>query len=136
MKKLLLLALVSTYAMSGFNTGTAMKSFNTQKEDMRLCKVFIKKAHDYKESMDKSTLAMETLNSYKDRVVSYCSTDVASAKMRNIIALGDNKVLCKIAIREAHEHQDTMNNSKYDKDTLTKRKEKVVTYCGSLVAKS
>ena len=127
MKKLLLLALVSTYAMSGFNT---------QNEDMRLCKVFIKKAHDYKESMNNKTLAKETLESYKDKVVSYCSTDVASAKMRNIIALGDNKVLCKIAIKEAHEHQDTMNNSKFDKDTLDDRKAKVVTYCGSLVAKS
>ncbi len=133
MKKLLLLALMSTFAMSGFPTSS---TFNAQEQDLRLCKVFIKKAHNYQDTMGNSELAQATLESYKERVVSYCSTDVASAKIRSIFAQGDNKVLCKTSIRDAHAYQASMSNSEADKATLDAHKEKVVAHCGTLVAKS
>ena len=136
MKKLILLALMSTFAMSNFSTSLNMEGFNAQEQDLRLCKVFIKKAHNYQETMDNSELAQATLESYKERVVSYCSTDVASAKIRSILATGDNKVLCKTSIRDAHAYQANMSNSEADKAALDAHKEKVITHCGTLVAKS
>ena len=133
MKKLILLALMSTFAMSNFSTSS---TFNVQEEDLRLCKVFIKKAHKYQDTMDNSELAQVTLETYKERVVSYCGTAVASAKIRNIFATGDNKVLCKTSIRDAHAYQASMSNSEADKAALNAHKEKVVAHCGALVAKS
>ena len=74
MKKIILLiTLVSTYAMSGFSSGTMMKSISTENEDKRLCKVYIQKAHSYKETMRSDKFAQATFDSYKDRVVSHCS---------------------------------------------------------------
>ena len=58
--------------MSGFSSGTMMKSISTENEDKRLCKVYIKKAHNYKETMRSDKLAQATFDSYKDRVVSHC----------------------------------------------------------------
>lgn len=136
MKKLILLAIMSTYAMSGFFSGTNMKSFSTVNEDKRLCKVFIKKAHNYKANMDDSKYAEATLDSYKERVVEHCSTVASSTRMREILAQGDNKVLCKTSIRDAHKYKETMNNSKADKENLAAHKAKIVKHCGQVVAKS
>jgi hypothetical protein len=136
MKNILLLALMSTFAMSNFNASSTVQGFNAQEQDLRLCKVFIKKAHKYQETMGNSEFAQATLESYKERVVSYCSTEVASAKIRSILATGDNKVLCKTSIRDAHAYQASMGNSEADKAALNTYKEKVVAHCGKLVAKS
>jgi len=135
MKKLLILAIITTYAMSGFTSGTAMKNFSTVEEDKRLCKVFIKKAHKYQATMNNTELAKTTLESYKDRVVSHCSTVAASTRIRDILAEGDSKVLCKTSIRDAHAHHATMNKSKYDKEVLEAHKAKIIAHCGSLIAK-
>ncbi len=137
MKKIILLiTIMSTYAMSGFTSGTSMKSFSTVEDDKRLCKVFIKKAQNYKETMSDTTLAKATLESYKERVVSHCSTVAASTRIRDILAEGDNKVLCKTSIRDAREYQATMNKSKSNKEILESHKANIVAHCGSLVAKS
>ena len=137
MKKIILLiTIMSTYAMSGFTSGTSMKSFSTVEDDKRLCKVFIKKAQNYKETMSDTTLAKATLESYKERVVSHCSTVAASTRIRDILAEGDNKVLCKTSIRDAREYQATMNKSKSNKEILEAHKANVVAHCGSLVAKA
>jgi len=137
MKKILLtLAIISTYAMSGFTSGTSMKAFTTVNDDKRLCKVFIKKAHNYEANMDDSKYAEATLDSYKDRVVSHCSTVASSTRMREILAQGDNKILCKTSIRDAHKYKETMNKSKADKETFDAYKAKIVAQCGTLVAKS
>ena len=122
--------------MSGFSSGTSMKSFTTVQDDKRLCKVFIKKAHNYKETMNDSKFAQATLDSYKERVVSYCSTVASSTRMRTLLENGDNKVLCKTSIRDAHNYKATMNNSKADKEILDAHKAKVVAHCGALIAKS
>lgn len=137
MKKILLtLAILSTYAMSGFTSGTNMTGFTTVNDDKRLCKVFIKKAHNYEATMDDSKFAKATLDSYKERVISHCSTVASSTRMREILAQGDNKVLCKTSIRDAHKYQETMNKSKADKETFNMHKEKIVAHCGALIAKS
>jgi len=80
MKKLLLLALVSTLAISGF---TAMNPFSTKIElsesetkrtKIELCKTSIKYAHAYKDSMAKDETAKTALNYYKKDVVANCGT--------------------------------------------------------------
>jgi len=137
MKKILLtLAMISTYAMSGFTSGTNMTGFTTVNDDKRLCKAFIKKAHNYEATMDDSKYAKATLDSYKERVISHCSTVAASTKMREVLNKGDNKVLCKTSIKDAYKYQETMNKSKSDKDTFDAHKAKIVAHCGALVAKS
>jgi len=129
-----MLAIMSTYAMSGFTSG--MQNFTTVNDDKRLCKVFIKKAHAYQATMSNNELAKATLESYKDRVVSHCSTVASSTTMREILSTGDNKVLCKISIRDARNYKETMNNSKSNKDILDAHKAKILAHCGKLIAKS
>jgi uncharacterized membrane-anchored protein YhcB (DUF1043 family) len=136
MKKIILSAIISTYAMSGFSSEANMNNFTTVKDDKRLCKVFIKKAHDYQTTMEDSEYAKATLDTYKERVVEHCSTVASSSRMREILVEGDNKVLCKTSIREAHEYKETMNNSQSDKATLDAHVAKVRAYCGALAAKS
>lgn len=136
MKKLILLALIGTYAVSGFTSETTMSHFSTVNENKKLCKVFIKKAHDYQSTMDKSEYAKVTLETYKERVVEHCSTVASSTRLREILAQGDNKILCKTSIRDAHEYKETMSNSKADKATLDAHIAKVRTHCGVLVSKS
>lgn len=137
MKKIVfILAILSTYAMSGFTSGTNMAGFTTVNDDKRLCKVFIKKAQNYEATMDDSKYAKATLDSYKERVVEHCSTVASSTGMRELLAQGDNKVLCKTSIRDAHQYQETMNKSKFDKETFDTYKAKIVAHCGAVIAKS
>lgn len=74
MKKLILLALMSAYAMSGFTNESEMKAIETAKENDRLCKIFIKKIDRYESTMRNDSLAEATLVSYKQRMTAYCST--------------------------------------------------------------
>lgn len=74
MKKLILLALMSAYAMSGFTNESEMKAIETAKENDRLCKIFIKKVDTYKSTMRNDSLAEATLVSYKKRISAYCDT--------------------------------------------------------------
>jgi len=122
--------------MSGFTSGTNMKSFKTENEDKRLCKVFIKKAHNYKDTMREDKFSKATLDSYKQRVVSHCSTVAASSKMRSILTSTNSKVLCKASIKDAHEYKATMNDSKSNKETMDEHKENVISSCGTIIAKS
>jgi len=142
MIKLIILALMSTFAMSEFTTGTNMNSMTVESEDKRLCKVFIKKAHSYKETMRSDKLAQATLDLYKDRVVTHCSTvalkkqpmNPFSAKivLKNVEAKIKNVEICKMAIKNAREYKDTMRK---DKATLDSYKKDVVANCGTISAK-
>lgn len=78
MKKLLLLAVMSTLAMSAFTT---MNSFSTKIElndletkrtNIELCKTSIKYAHAYKDMMAKNETAETALDYYKKDVVANC----------------------------------------------------------------
>ncbi len=130
MKKLILLALMSALAMSGLSAETNMKNFTTIDADKRLCKIYIKKAHNYQATMGESNYSESTLESYKEKVVSHCSTVALGTKNK------DNKVLCKTSIKDAQEYKATMNGSKEDKEAYDAHIAKVRAHCGTLVAKS
>ena len=72
MKKLILVALLTTSAFSGFfnNNSNVEKELAEQE---RLCEIFTDKVIDYAETMRNDTMAYATLSSYKDRAVAYCS---------------------------------------------------------------
>jgi len=139
MNKLILLALTSVFAMSG-NFAT-FNNVDTANENKRLCKVFIQKAHSYKDTMRSDRLAQATLDSYKNKVVTYCgavsskqpmNTFVAKRVLKHAEARIDNVELCKTSIKTAQKYKDTQNN---DQATLDFYKNKVVENCGKISAK-
>ncbi len=71
MKKLILLALISTFAMSGFINDTERKAAESN-ENARLCKMFTEKVEDYESNMRNDELAAATLESYKQRMSNFC----------------------------------------------------------------
>lgn len=142
MKKLILLALMSTLAMSGGFTN--MNSSTVENEDKRLCKVFIKKAHTYKDTMRSDELAQATLDSYKGRVVSHCGA-VASKQPMNpfsakivltkVEAQIENVELCKTSIKTAQMYKNTMKKDEAANTMLDSYKKDVVSNCGTISAK-
>lgn len=140
---LLLITLLSTIAMSGFSSGTTMKSNSTENEDKRLCKVYIKKAHKYKETMRSDEFAQATFNSYKDRIVSHCGA--VNKKAQNmpyfvfdteIKIKSDGKELCKASIEKAKNYKTIATEDKTSKARLDSYKKDVVASCGPLMSKS
>ena len=73
MKKLILLALISTFGMSGFFTNEAEVKAAEINENARLCKMFTEKLEDYQATMRNDELAAATLESYKQRKSKFCS---------------------------------------------------------------
>ena len=140
---ILLLALVSTYAMSGFSSGTTMQSTAVENEDKRLCKAYIAKAHNYKETMRSDKLAQATFDSYKDRVVSHCGA--VNKKAQNmpyfvfdtkVEVKSDTKALCKSSIKKANNYKTIMTDDQASNERLDSYKKNVVSNCGTLMAKS
>jgi len=84
MKKVLLVAIMSSYAMSGFFNDTQLQE---KMEEKRLCKIFIKKAHAYMNNMRDDTLAQVTLESYKNKVVKYCGKRVTVTSTPEMVSL-------------------------------------------------
>jgi len=73
MKKLILLALVSTFAMSGFFNKAKVEKEQAQKaEAQRLCKIYTTKIEKYKETMRDDALAEATLANYVRVETKYC----------------------------------------------------------------
>ena len=73
MKKLILLALVSTFAMSGFFNDAQVEKEKAQKEEAaRLCKIYTEKTEKYKETMRSDDLAKATLKNYVRVENKYC----------------------------------------------------------------
>lgn len=72
MKKLIVLALMSTFAMSGFTNEAALKSVESN-ENARLCKMFTVKVKNYESTMRNDELAAATLESYKKRMSTFCN---------------------------------------------------------------
>jgi len=144
MKKIILLiTLVSTYAMSGFSSGTTMKSISTENEDKRLCKAYIAKAHSYKETMRSDKLAQATFDSYKNRVVSHCgAVNKKSQNMPYFVfdtemnVKSDQKALCKSSIEKAHNYKSIETEDKLSKSRLESYKKNVIANCGPLMSKS
>ena len=141
MKKIILLiTLLSTYVMSGFYSGTTMKSNSTENEDKRLCKVYIQKAHSYKETMRSDKLAQATFDSYKKRVVSHCGA--MNKKSQNmpyfvfdteIKVKSDQKALCKSSIKKANNYKNIMTVDQVSNERFDSYKKNVVANCGPLM---
>jgi hypothetical protein len=80
MKKLLLLALMSAFAMSGitnmnpFNKKIELNDIHNKRINVELCKTSIKYAHAYKDTMAKNEAAKTALDIYKKDVVENCGT--------------------------------------------------------------
>lgn len=75
MKKIILLALFSTLAFSGFFKESEVKQEQAQNEEAaRLCKIYTKKAEDYKAQMRDDQFAQATLKNYVRLENKYCNT--------------------------------------------------------------
>ena len=131
MKKLLLLAIATAFAMGGDFTS----------ENTRLCKAYIKKAHAYTETMRSDELAQATLDVYKDKVVAHCGAVTAKQPMnpfaaKFVLKSVEDKIknveVCKTSIETAKKYQE-MENA--DEATLNSYKNDVVANCGTLTAK-
>ena len=74
MKKMILLALVSTFAFSGFfNEDQAEAEKAKKAEAARLCQVFTMKAESYKKEMRHDEYAQRTLANYLAKEKKFCS---------------------------------------------------------------
>ena len=74
MRKLILLAVVSTFAMSGFFNEAQVEQEKAQKEEAaRLCKIYTTKTEKYKETMRNDELAEATLANYVRVENKYCA---------------------------------------------------------------
>lgn len=75
MKNIILLTLLSTLAFSGFFKEDEVKNTQAQNdESARLCKIYTKKANDYKAEMRNDQLAEATLKNYVRLENKYCNT--------------------------------------------------------------
>ena len=72
MKSIILIALISTHAVSGFysDDNSAVKAEYAENE--RLCKIFTDKAERYESNMRDDILAKASLSSYKHRAELFC----------------------------------------------------------------
>jgi len=131
MKKLLLLAIATAFAIGGDFTS----------ENTRLCKAYIKQAHAYTETMRSDELAQATLDVYKDKVVAHCGAVTAKQPMnpfaaKFVLKSVEDKIknveVCKTSIETAKKYQE-MENA--DEATLNSYKNDVVANCGTLTAK-
>lgn len=74
MKKLIILALVSTFAMSGFFNDDQIKAQKAQKaEAERICKIYQGKTEKYRETMRDDDFAKATLKNYVRVEKKYCA---------------------------------------------------------------
>ena len=131
MKKLLLLAIATVFAMGGDYTS----------ENTRLCKAYIKKAHAYTETMRSDELAQATLEVYKDKVVAHCGAVSAKQPMdpfaaKFVLKSVEDKIknveMCKTAIDVAQTYEEMGNK---DEATMDSYKKDVVANCGIISAK-
>ena len=74
MKNIILLTLLSTFAFSGFFNESEIKVDQAQKdESARLCKIYTKKASDYKSEMRDDQFTKATLKNYVRLESKYCN---------------------------------------------------------------
>jgi hypothetical protein len=131
MKKLLLIALLSTFAMSEVVESKLGKY-------TKICKSYITEAKAYKATMANDELSKQTFEFYKNKVIIHCGTIAAKPKFEKKsfaeLMMKSNvkdKEACKLSIDMA---------SKYSKgDTqsslmIAAHKENIADKCGSLVA--
>ncbi len=62
--------------MSNVTTVVSMKDALGQNKELKLCKSYIKKAHDYQDTMKYDTQSQATFDLYKENVVKFCSVAI------------------------------------------------------------
>lgn len=139
MKKLILLALISTLAMSGFVNETQIKAKEEAKENNRLCEIFTKKVDTYKSNMRNDSLAEATLVSYEERMDKFCSAPAQKVEVKTVAEITNelNTVsntkeyarLCNIFTNKAERYESTMRNDDLAKATLSSYKDRISTFC-------
>ena len=74
MRNLIIFALVSTFAMSGFFNEAQVEQEKAQKaEAQRLCKIYTEKTEKYEATMRNDEFAKATLNNYVRLETKYCA---------------------------------------------------------------
>jgi hypothetical protein len=147
MKKLILLALISTFAISGFTNETELKAKEEAKENSRLCKIFTNKVEQYKSSMRDDGLAEATLVSYEERMDKYCSAPVENAEVKTVAEAtkeikrvsntkDENERLCNIFIDKVENYEETMRSDDLAAATLVSYKERMSSFCQNASIKS
>lgn len=152
MIKLLLIVLMSSYAMSGFINETEMKATESAQEDKRLCKIFTEKVQSYESNMREDGLAEATLVSYKQRMSAYCDTSSVKAnavKVETVKPVETVKVeikapesakeserLCNVFTDKVKTYESTMRNDSLAEATLVSYKKRMSAFCATTPAKS
>lgn len=146
MKKLILLALMSTFALSSFTNEAEIKAIETAKENNRLCKIFTNKAETYKLTMRNDSLAEATLVSYEDRMDRYCAAPAVKTKVKTIAEVieeiktasnaKEDARLCNIFSQKAERYEATMRTDDLAKATLISYKARISSYCRASSLKS
>jgi|GEM_PF-822862 len=149
MKKLILLALMSAYTMSGFANEAEMKAIETAKENDRLCKIFIKKVDTYESTMRNDGLAEATLVSYKQRKDAFCNASTVKAdvsemktiaevepKVKKLALTKENARLCNVFTKKVETYESTMRDDSLAEATLVSYKQRMFAYCDASSVKS
>lgn len=146
MKKLILLAIISTFAMSDLTNEAEKTALETAKENERLCKIFTNKVTKYKTNMRNDELAKATLISYEKRMDSFCASSAVQIKVKTIAEITEeintvatskeNARLCNIFSEKAERYESTMRNDDLAKATLISYKKRISSYCDTSSVKS
>ena len=144
MKKLILLALMSAYAMSGFTNEAEMKAIETAKENDRLCKIFTKKVDAYESTMRNDALAEATLVSYKQRKSAFCDASAVKSDVSEIKTIAEvepeikaltsrkaNARLCNVFTKKVKTYESTMRDDSLAEATLVSYKKRMSAYCNT-----
>jgi len=131
MKKLLLIALLSTFSMSEVVSTNQGKS-------TKVCQTYIKYAKAFKEDMGDDAVSKEMLNFYKDKVRVHCGTLVAKSKFEKksftelmMQSNVDDKQACKLSIDMASKYSKRKNQTEL---MVAAYRENIADKCGDLVA--
>ncbi len=150
MKKIILIiALLSSYAISGFTNEAEMKAVETANENARLCKVFAYKVETYESTMRNDDLAKATLVSYKQRMSSFCDTSkvksdkaevktvaAVETKPKTVLNASESARLCNIFTDKVQTYEATMRNDDLAEATLVSYKQRMSTFCNTSTVKS
>jgi hypothetical protein len=145
MKKIIMIALMSTFAMSGFMNQEDIKEIKAAEENARLCEVFKGKVKTYESTMRNDGLAEATLISYRKRMSAYCNNttvekpntvnvelktvETAKAEIKTLNSLEENARLCNIFTDKVKIYESSMRNDGLAEATLESYKQRQSAFC-------
>lgn len=141
MYKFLLLLLISIITLHADFFNSAEKAeLKQQQERARLCKVFMKKATDYKKTMRYDDLARITLGSYRNRAKIFCAKEAPKKvqKIEDNVSLEPQYVqdishedtrLCKIFLSKVENYKKNMKEDELSFSTLASYQKRAEIFC-------